>query len=56
MTEEIKIRLAEGGRIVIPAEYREALGIRPGDEVILRLEEGQARILVPKQPPNEPRP
>jgi bifunctional DNA-binding transcriptional regulator/antitoxin component of YhaV-PrlF toxin-antitoxin module len=34
---------------VIPAEYRRALGIHVGDEVILRLEQGEVRILTPQQ-------
>jgi AbrB family looped-hinge helix DNA binding protein len=46
---QVRTRLAEGGRIVIPAEYRQALGLRTGDEVILRLEDGTLRILTPKQ-------
>ena len=33
-------RVASGGRIVIPARFRKALGINPGDEVVLRLGEG----------------
>jgi len=41
----MKARLSEGGRLVIPAEFRRALGVRPGDEVILRLEEGELRVL-----------
>ena len=46
---QVKTKLAEGGRIVIPAEYRQALGLQVGDEVILRLEEGTLRIFTPKQ-------
>ncbi|MBV9231719.1 MAG: AbrB/MazE/SpoVT family DNA-binding domain-containing protein [Chloroflexi bacterium] len=46
---EFKTRLAEGGRIVIPAEYRQALGLHVGDEVILRLEAGEVRIFTPQQ-------
>ena len=46
---EIRTKLAEGGRIVIPAEYRQALGLHIGDEVILRLEEGGVRIFTPQQ-------
>lgn len=42
---EIRARVAEGGRIVIPAEYRQALGLHVGDDVILRLEDGEVRIL-----------
>ena len=36
--------VAEGGRIVIPASYRKALGIRPGDEIVLRFADGEVRI------------
>ena len=46
---QIKTKIAEGGRIVIPAEYRQALGLRTGDEVILRLEDGTLRIFTPGQ-------
>ncbi len=46
---QIKTKLAEGGRIVIPPEYRQALGLRIGDEVILRLEDGTLRLFTPRQ-------
>ena len=36
--------VTEGGRIVIPAPYRRALGIQTGDEVLLRLEDGEIRV------------
>jgi bifunctional DNA-binding transcriptional regulator/antitoxin component of YhaV-PrlF toxin-antitoxin module len=29
---------------VIPAAYRKALGIQPGDEVVLALDEGELRV------------
>lgn len=47
--KEIKTKFGDGGRIVIPVEYRKALGIKPGDEVILSLEEDGLRILTPQQ-------
>jgi len=40
----VKAKIAEGGRIVIPAEYRKALGLHVGDEVILSLDDDQLRI------------
>ncbi|EAZ90584.1 AbrB/MazE/SpoVT family DNA-binding domain-containing protein [Crocosphaera chwakensis] len=38
-------KITDGGRIVIPAEYRRALALNTGDDVILTLEEGTIRIL-----------
>ena len=46
---ETRARLAEGGRIVIPAEYRQALGLQVGDEIILRLEEDGIHMFTPEQ-------
>ena len=39
-----KTRIGEGGRIVIPAEYRRALGLNVGDPVVMRLEDGELRL------------
>ena len=41
----LKTRITEGGRIVIPAEYRKALGLQVGDEVMLTLDDGELRIM-----------
>lgn len=41
----ISTKIAEGGRLVIPAEHRRALGLEIGDEVIIRVEGGELRIL-----------
>lgn len=41
----ISTKIAEGGRLVIPAEHRRALGLEVGDEVIVRIENGELRIL-----------
>ncbi len=41
---QIKTKLDEGGRIVIPSEYLQILGLEVGDTVILRLEDGEVRI------------
>ena len=46
---QTRAKLTEGGRIVIPSEYRQALGLQIGDEVILRLEDGEVRIYTPEQ-------
>ena len=44
METEARTRLNENGRLVIPASFRKALEINPGDEVILRLEDDELRI------------
>lgn len=40
----ITTRLGPSGRIVIPAEYRKALGVQVGDEIVLRLEGDELRV------------
>ena len=42
-----RVVIGEGGRLVIPASYRQALALKEGEEVIIRLEEGELRILTP---------
>src|SRR3546814_14101759 len=42
---QIRTKIGPSGRLVIPAEYRRALGIAVGDEVVLHLEDGELRIL-----------
>ena len=44
MGEEIRAHINENGRIVIPAPFRQALGIQAGDEVVLLLEGDEVRI------------
>lgn len=41
----LKTRIRQGGRLVIPASYRKALGLNPGDEAVLVLEEGEIRVV-----------
>jgi AbrB family looped-hinge helix DNA binding protein len=42
--EEVRARINESGRVVIPASFRRALGIRGGDEIVLRLEDDEIRL------------
>jgi len=45
MMETYKTKVASGGRVVIPAKARKALGIAVGDEVVIRVGgEGEAVI------------
>ena len=46
---DIHCKIAEGGRVVIPAEYRRTLGLKIGDEVILRMADGEVHILTRRQ-------
>ena len=45
--ESIDITLAERGQIVIPKEARDALGLKPGARLQIRLENG--RLLIEKK-------
>jgi AbrB family looped-hinge helix DNA binding protein len=46
---EIRQRVNENGRVVIPASFRKALGINIGDEVVLRMEDDELRITTLKR-------
>jgi bifunctional DNA-binding transcriptional regulator/antitoxin component of YhaV-PrlF toxin-antitoxin module len=37
-------KLGPGGRLVVPAAYRRALGVEVGDDLVLTLEAGELRI------------
>ena len=39
-----RVRVAAGGRVVIPAEYRKALGVKVGDQVVIELQEDELRL------------
>ncbi|MGH2355402.1 MAG: AbrB/MazE/SpoVT family DNA-binding domain-containing protein [Chloroflexota bacterium] len=45
----IRTKMGAGGRIVIPAEYRKAMGIEPGDPVTIYLDEDGLRVLTTEQ-------
>jgi AbrB family looped-hinge helix DNA binding protein len=43
-TRSVRVHVAEGGRIVIPAAFRKALGIKPGDSVTVDCIDGELRV------------
>ena len=45
----IKTKISNGGRLVIPMAYRKELGINPGDDVVLTIEEGEIRLVTARQ-------
>jgi AbrB family looped-hinge helix DNA binding protein len=49
MDTEARSRVNENGRVVIPASFRKVLGINPGDEVVLRIEDNELRITTLKR-------
>jgi AbrB family looped-hinge helix DNA binding protein len=44
MEEEIRQRVNQNGRVIIPAAFRKALGIAVGDEIVLRIQDDELRI------------
>lgn len=38
-------RIGQGGRVVLPARLRRAAGMEIGDDVIVRLENGEVRLI-----------
>jgi AbrB family looped-hinge helix DNA binding protein len=48
-TQEARLKVNENGRVVIPASFRKALGINPGDEVILSMADDELRITTMKR-------
>lgn len=45
----IQMKMSEGGRVVIPAEIRQSLGLKEGDVVLFELLDGEARITTRSQ-------
>lgn len=43
------MKINENGRVVIPASVRTALGIQPGDELVMRVEDNELRITTLKR-------
>ncbi len=44
-----RVAIGEGGRVVIPASYRQALNLHEGDEIIMQLAGGELRLLTPQE-------
>ena len=46
---QARARLNANGRVVLPAAVRKALDLRPGDELIIRVEAGELRLSTRRQ-------
>lgn len=46
---QARVQIGEAGRLVIPADFRAELGIVPGEDVLVRIEDGELRILTPRE-------
>lgn len=44
-----RLVMGDGGRLVIPARYRRALGLNDGDELIMWLDGDDLRVLTPRK-------
>ncbi|HEY1424139.1 MAG TPA: AbrB/MazE/SpoVT family DNA-binding domain-containing protein [Candidatus Acidoferrum sp.] len=49
MKLKTSMRVNQNGRVVIPASFRKRLGIRVGDQVVLRIEDDELRITTVKR-------
>ncbi|MCP4629875.1 MAG: AbrB/MazE/SpoVT family DNA-binding domain-containing protein [bacterium] len=47
--QDVKAVVSENGAISLPAKYRKALDLKPGDEVTVKLDKGGLRIISSKQ-------
>lgn len=52
---EVRLKIGPEGRLLIPAAYRKALGLRAGETVLLREQEGRLEILTASQKRNRAR-
>jgi AbrB family looped-hinge helix DNA binding protein len=46
---EARVKINDNGRVVIPASIREALGVKAGDDLVMRMEGDELRITSQRQ-------
>lgn len=39
-----RVKLVEGGKLVIPAIFRREMGVKPGDTLIVEMDAGELRV------------
>ncbi|MEN8196880.1 MAG: AbrB/MazE/SpoVT family DNA-binding domain-containing protein [Pseudomonadota bacterium] len=45
----LRVSVGPGGRIVIPASFRRAMNIQPGDQLVVRFVDGELRAISPAE-------
>ncbi len=46
---DVRTKIGEGGRVIIPAVFRQALHLQTGDDIILHFENNEIHIITPDQ-------
>jgi bifunctional DNA-binding transcriptional regulator/antitoxin component of YhaV-PrlF toxin-antitoxin module len=46
---ETRVILGSGGRLVVPARFRKAMGVQPGDSLVMALQGSELRVLSPRE-------
>jgi bifunctional DNA-binding transcriptional regulator/antitoxin component of YhaV-PrlF toxin-antitoxin module len=47
LPERLDLQLGPGGRVVIPAVYRQAMGVQEGGRLMARVVDGELRLITP---------
>ena len=48
LPERLDLKLGPGGRVVIPAVYRKAMGVKEGGRLMARVVDGELRLITPE--------
>lgn len=46
---DVRTKIGEGGRVIIPAAFRNALHLETGDDIILHFENNEIHMTTPEQ-------
>ena len=46
---DVRTKIGAGGRVIIPAVFRQALHLQTGDDIILHFENNEIHIITPDQ-------
>ena len=47
--KDVRTKIGDGGRVIIPAMFRQALHLETGDDIILHFEDNEIHITTPEQ-------